>query len=306
MILAIDSRVVTSLLVGGGIAIFGALLIATAAGELMGRRKAKVPIGMRPGPSDEQLERNVLESYMLWGALSTLVLALWLPAYWLREPTRLAQAADKFQTREVQEGELMYSDDPNRGFDCASCHGPGGEGGVRQFIVDGVSYSYAEPPLKYIYSRYAAAGRTEDETTQLIQDAIARGRPGTPMPTWSLAYGGPMNSAQIENMILYIQSIQEEYPEPANVRDGRALYDANCGICHNAPGNVDENPRLLGAGGIGPNLRVAFDRLSRQEVYDTIFHGRLNVNRPSMPTWAALGDRAIESLVRFIESIQRG
>jgi hypothetical protein len=32
--------------------------------------------------------------------------------------------------------------------------------------------------------------------------------------------------------------------------------------------------------------------------------GRLNINRPSMPAWAGLGQPAIEALVQFIESIQ--
>jgi hypothetical protein len=49
---------------------------------------------------------------------------------------------------------------------------------------------------------------------------------------------------------------------------------------------------------------VALQRLTRDELTMTIMHGRLNINRPSMPSWAGLGDPAVEALVQFIESIQ--
>ena len=297
-IAALDSRVVTTLLVAGGIALFGLLLVLTAAGELRGRRKAKVPAGFRPGPSDEELERKVLPSYMAWGALATLIISLWLPAYWLREPTRLEDARVKFQTREVAEGRGLYEE-----FLCSQCHGENAEGGTRTFSIDGVDHQFAEPPLKYIYARYQATGMSEDDITRLVLDAINQGRPGTPMPTWGLAFGGPLNSEQVENIVLYLQTVQEEFPEPSST-DGEVLYNANCAICHNAPG-ANEDPSKIGAGGVGPNLQVAFERLSRQQIFDTIKLGRLNVNRPSMPAWAALGDEAIDALVDFIKSIQR-
>jgi mono/diheme cytochrome c family protein len=287
--LAISSRVVTALVVAGGIAVFGLLLVITAAGELRGRRKAKVPVGMRPAPSDEELEKTTLVRTIYWGAAATLVMALWLPAYWLREPTRLGEEERNFENLSLQHGEELWTE-----FQCNSCHGDEAEGGVRTFTVDGVDHQYAEPPLKYVYSRYIAAGRNEDEITQLITDAINRGRPGTPMPTWGLAFGGPLNSEQVDSLVDWIRSIQEEFPESGS-RDGADLFEANCAICHGAEGE----------GGIGPNLQVAFDRLTRDQVAQTIRVGRLNTNRPSMPAWAALGDNAIEALVRFIESIQR-
>lgn len=299
-IAAVDSRVVTSLLVAGGIAIFGLLLVITAAGELRGRRKARVPVGFRPGPSDEELEKSVIERYLLWGSAATLLIALWIPAYWLREPTRLQEERDNFTQLALTRGERLYEE-----FQCFTCHGTDGEGTVQKYTIDDRELQYAEPPLKYIYARYAAAGKNEGEITQLILDAINRGRPGTPMPTWGLAFGGPLNSQQVQDLTLFIQSIQEEFPDPERGATGRDLFEANCAICHNAPGNAEEDPSLVGAGGVGPNLRVAFERLTRDQIFQTIHDGRVNVNRPSMPTWAALGEDAIEALVRFIESIQR-
>lgn len=287
--LAVSSRVVTALVVAGGLALFGLLLVITAAGELRGRRKAKVPVGMRPAPGDEELEKTTLVRTIYWGAAATLVMALWLPAYWLREPTRLGEEEQNFINLSLQHGEELWAE-----FQCNSCHGDQAEGGLRTFTVDGVDHQYAEPPLRYVYSRYKAAGENEDEITQLITDAINRGRPGTPMPTWGLAFGGPLNSEQVDSLVDWIRHIQEEFPPPGT-SDGAELFEANCATCHGAEGE----------GGIGPNLQVAFDRLSRDQVARTIREGRLNTNRPSMPAWAALGDNAIEALVRFIESIQR-
>jgi mono/diheme cytochrome c family protein len=188
---------------------------------------------------------------------------------------------------------------------------------VRTYVIDGVTENYAEPPLKYIYSRYLQAGRTQDEVTQIIYDTINRGRPGTPMPTWGLAFGGPLNSRQVDTLVAYIQSLQVNFPKATAPYDGKALFEANCAICHNKPApnaTVDPNaPSLLAWGGVGPNLHVelqrhvAFCPAGQQcvnDVFDIIKSGRLNMNRPSMPAWSGLGDPAIKALVKFIESIQ--
>ncbi|MGZ4139488.1 MAG: c-type cytochrome [Actinomycetota bacterium] len=284
---AIDSRVATAIAVVGGLAVFGILLVATAAGELRGRRKAKVPPGFRPGPGDEELESKVLIRYMMIGGVTLIVIALWLPAYWWHEPARLASKQKAIAAETVDQGKQQFVSL------CAQCHGTDASGGIRDYVIDGVSHKYAEPPLKYIYDRYTKGGRNQDEITQIIYDAINRGRPGTPMPTWGLAFGGPLNSRQVDTIVAFLQSIQEPFPEATSV-DGAEIFSANCAICHGANAT----------GGVGPNLTVALQRLTRDELAATIMHGRLNINRPSMPSWAALGDPAVEALVQFIESIQ--
>jgi mono/diheme cytochrome c family protein len=296
---ALDSRVVTALVVGGMLLVFGLLLVITAAGELRGRRKAKVPSAMRPAPSDEELERSVLPRYLAWGFLATALMAVWLPIYWLREPTRLTEKRALFEqlavTHEEEGGEKIYDDF------CLQCHGDGGVGLTNKITVDGVDTLYAEPPLRFIYSRYDAGGLSEDQITQLVYDAINRGRPNTPMPTWGSAFGGPFNSHQVDNVVAYIQSIQESFPE-AEEDGGEAIFAANCQVCHGVGGSGRSKEGGLT---VGPNLTVALDRLTIEQLRETIEHGRLNTNRPSMPTWAALGEDAIDALVRFIQSIQR-
>ena len=313
---ATDSRLITALAVAGGLAVLGLLLVLTSLGELRGRRTAKVPAAYRPAPGDEVLERRTLERYLAWSAIAAIFMAVWLPVYWLREPTRLAEKREKFLEVQVYEnssgnqgGEALYNEF------CASCHGKEGRGGFSNVFIDDKEVKYAEPPLRFIYERYKAAGRSEEEVTQLIYDAIDRGRPGTPMPTWSIAFGGPFISHQIDTIVEYLQEIQVEItPGHKNSQfkipdddptDGEAIFKANCSVCHTPGGPSQEDDELIGSGLIGPNLRVTFERLSRDEVYDVIAKGRINMNRPSMPAWAALGERAIRSLVEFIESIQR-
>src|ERR1051325_5746515 len=136
--LAIDQRVGAALVVVGALAIFGFMLVVSALGELRGRRTALVPSAMRPGPSDEELEHSVLGNTLAWGALITIVIALWLPAYWLREPKRLAEKKAKFTQFSVDEGRELFKgngtpEDP--GF-CARCHGPGGEGTVQPVSIE--------------------------------------------------------------------------------------------------------------------------------------------------------------------------
>lgn len=303
-VFALDSRLATALAVAGGLGLLGGLLIATAAGELRGRRKARVPASFRPGPSDEELERNVLERYLMWSAVFAVFMAIWLPAYWLREPIRLSDKRAQILDQEINAatsgntgGHKLFQDF------CASCHGPGGEGAITPFFIDGKAVRYPEPPLKYVYSRYQKAGRNEEEITQLINDAINRGRPGTPMPTWGIAFGGPFISHQVDTIVRYIRSIQEPFEE-AKTTDGEELFALNCAQCHgpDGSGTIAGNPVQ---GGIGPNLQVALERITPEQVLETIKKGRLNINRPSMPAWAHLGEKALEALVRYIESIQR-
>lgn len=273
---------------GGALALLG--WVASAA---IKRRSAAVPPGLRPGPSDEELERRSSVNYVRWGALATLFLALFLPVYWFREPTRLDLKADQFVEESIARGARQYG---ANGANCASCHGAEGEGGVRTFRVGDQQLPYAEPPLKYMFARYQAAGRNPEEIRQILRDAIERGRPGTPMPTWSLEFGGPLNSQQVQDLVNYVESIQEVPPAPQAPFDGAQLFAQNCAICHGPDAT----------GGIAPNLTVAFARNSPEQIFETIKEGRLNTNRPSMPAWAHLGDDAIRALVDFLRSIQRG
>lgn len=291
---AANNRLVAGVIVAVVILGFGIFLVVSSLGPR--RRVGDVAPALRPGPSDEELERRVIERYLALGALSVLFMAIFLPLYWLREPTRIEQKADFFHEESVKRGKVVYEPAvpgaPHFAANCARCHGLSGEGTVQPFQE---TKTYAEPPLKYIVARYKAAGRNDQEIRQLIRDAIVRGRPGTLMPTWGLEFGGPLNDQQVGDLINYIYSLQAAAPQPTTL-DGSQIFQQNCAVCHGADGR----------GGVGPDLTVVRSRLTHQEVFDTIFGGRLNVNRPSMPAWAFLGKPAIEALVNFLETIQRG
>jgi hypothetical protein len=50
-----------------------------------------------------------------------------------------------------------------------------------------------------------------------IRNTIMQGRSGTPMPSWSVQFAGPMNDQQIEDLIRYLVSIQQDVPNDQNV-----------------------------------------------------------------------------------------
>ncbi|HYH28272.1 MAG TPA: hypothetical protein VEA19_05810, partial [Actinomycetota bacterium] len=62
-----------------------------------------------------------------------------------------------------------------------------------------------------------------------IRDTIMQGREGTPMPSWSIRFEGPMNDQQIQDLINYIVSIQD-VPDDQNLcRDPTLLNEPEAG-----------------------------------------------------------------------------
>ncbi len=310
-----DDRVTTAIIVSAAILAFFGFLVITALGGPR-TRKGEVPSGLRPGPSDAELERGVLDRWVAYAMVSTVFMAVFLPVYWLREPTRLSLKENQFLRESIARGEETFGPaDPDslRALGCAECHGLEGSGGNRTFtIVDRETgmpkmVAYAEPPLMLAVARYTQAGRSLDEVKQLLRDAIERGRPGTPMPTWALEFGGPLNSQAIDDLMNYLLSIQQVPGQlsGAAARDGEQIFLANCAICH-SPQNADGEfpPGLMGTGSLGPNLTIEFQRNADSRIFDIIKKGRLNLDRPSMPAWAHFGDDAIKALVAYIKSIQ--
>lgn len=297
---ATDNRVTTAIIVSVAIVAFFGFLVVTALGGPRTRR-AEVPQGFRPGPSDADLEQNVLNRWVQLTAIAMIFMAVFLPVYWLREPTRLSLKENQFLKASVTRGEGLFAPAGTTltSVGCAECHGTGGVGGLRNFTITDretnkpVSVQYAEPPLRLAVARYTAAGRTVDEVRQLLRDAIERGRPGTPMPTWGLNFGGPLNSQAIDDLMNYILNVQVA-TTPVSNPDGAKLFADNCAVCHGS----------AATGSVGPNLTIEFQRNNENQIFDIIKKGRLNTDRPSMPAWAHLGDPAVRSLVSFIRSIQ--
>lgn len=193
-----------------------------ASGAVVRRRKPlSIPVGFRPAPSDDELETNVLERWQGWGTLLVVFLALFLPVYFIFfENQRSNDAALEQRAKSIRRGAFIFAQaEPGaHGFQagCARCHGAYAGGGVvPQFktSADAPPADIPAPSLNDIFSRQMVdGGKSARDAYRFVYDTIAQGRPGSPMPTWGLGYGGPMNDQQIEDVMNFLISIQTGLP----------------------------------------------------------------------------------------------
>ena len=220
-LLAISALAIIGLV--GGIAIglaFVAWVISLS--RRGGEAKPDIPPGMRPGPADETRERRMTERHVGWSMLFVVFFATWLPIYWLKEPTTNVHEEVTRVEEATERGARWFaiSDEENPlGFGCARCHGPEAQGGTTSFTND-AGETIPEYPVPALAD---VCGRLTIETVEVdgqpkvgIRDTIMQGRDGTPMPSWSIRFQGPMNDQQIQDLISYLVSIQ-------NVPDGENL-----------------------------------------------------------------------------------
>jgi len=192
------------------------VVVAALAGRRRPRRKAEldIPNAMKPGPSDPDLERPILEKLYAWGALLIILLAIWVPVVWLREPTTNAQDSETFLEESVRRGYLttLFGNEANQlGFNCERCHGPGLAGGQNVFNQQVVPV----PNLQTVCGG-AAFGHPLIKSLEDVVTTIAEGRPNTDMPSWSVRFAGAMLDQQINDVVNYLLSIQK-VPEEQNV-----------------------------------------------------------------------------------------
>jgi len=143
-------------------------------------------------PSDEKLERST-NRYMFAGALLLAALFLMFPLYRSFEPSARSEAREVQEASLAEEGETVWQ------FNCSSCHGLAGEGGTA-------------PALNSTQFLQAA-----DDNQ--IATLIAVGIPGSQMSAYSLDYGGPLTSEQIESIVSYLRSLEADAPDRPDWRD---------------------------------------------------------------------------------------
>ncbi|MDQ3767093.1 MAG: c-type cytochrome [Actinomycetota bacterium] len=234
-----------------------------------------IPHAMRPAQPDEKLEGPRLERIMIFGLISTLAVAIFIPMYWLPESQRQASFTERFEEEAVERGELIFAVPPEipedadasafraneralaLGQGCAQCHGAStGESGVddpaqaaaggQSNFADpetGKTVSYQAPPLQNVFQRW-------DE--EVIKFTIERGRPGTDMAAWGVEYGGPMTDQMIDDVIAWMASLpgNQEAPQipedcanpkgDALVSCGGKIFEARCAVCHGPEGQGKE------------------------------------------------------------------
>jgi mono/diheme cytochrome c family protein len=181
---------------------FALIIVVSSAREKARQAGPSAPPSRRPGPTDEALEGRLLENYQIAGVALTVFLAVLLPFLYLREPARQKAAADKELTESVRLGKATFEEF------CSRCHGPEAEGGkVERYVTPGVKNAkptdVQAPNLREIYQRHP-----DEDVGAVAWEAIQKGRPPTPMPTWGVRYGGPMNDQQITDLVNYLLSIQ--------------------------------------------------------------------------------------------------
>lgn len=222
--------------VASGVAL-ALVAVAAMAGVRRPRRKPDldIPNAMKPGPSDPDLERPILEKLYAWGLLIFLFLAFWVPAVWLREPGTNTKDGENFLEESIQRGYLttLPGNEKNQlGFNCQRCHGPGLHGGQNVFNGRVV----AVPNLQTVCGG-SAFGHPLIKGLQDVVDTISQGRASTDMPSWSVRFAGAMDDQQINDVVNYLISIQK-VPKDQNV-------------CIN-PAAASPSPSATASGGASP------------------------------------------------------
>ncbi len=186
----------------------GLILLLAAAGWLWLRERPEprpdIPRAMRPGPSDADLETPLLHKLQGWGVLLVAFFVVWVPLVWLQEPSVNLNQERELRDLAIARGQMAvreFSEENQLGVGCVRCHGPELRGGVIQAGFDPQGNPlYAYPPdLTTVCARL---------TVDQIRDTIMRGRGA--MPSWSVRYAGALHDQQIEDLVLYLVSINEK------------------------------------------------------------------------------------------------
>lgn len=295
----------TTALVIGILAAAGVALIAFFAFSAARSRSAadRVPPAMRPGYSDEQLERTVLERYMAWGVVLTVFFAVFFPVYWIQETNRLTAATEERFVSQVVAGEELYTTN------CAECHGTTGNGGGAPSPYDPESI-WPAPNLRTVVTRYEDNPNVTD-IEDFLHRTIAQGRPGTPMPAWGREFAGPLTDEDIENITLWILANQDEEAVEATAAadvNGETLYQENCAKCH----GPDLEGRDAEPGRPGPSLIGVFDRHSEESILNILRNGIIVPGGTNMPPWqtgymyegARFEDDALNRIIDYLREQQ--
>lgn len=198
-------------------------------------------------------------------------------------PGRAQECGDK-QTLET--GARLYAEN------CALCHGEDGQGRVGATLAK--DWPSIRPDLR-------------------VRDTIVNGVPGSPMPAWSVAKGGPLAAEEIDSLVCYILSWETGGPTrifptptfklaaqitaPPGVEGdpnlGAALYQTNCAVCHGEKGE----------GRIGANLTRVFSSIRPDLLTQSVI--ARGVEGSAMPAWSQanggpLTEEEIKNIVAYI------
>lgn len=292
----------TTLLVVGLLALAAAVVVGYLSYDAARKRRSveNVPPVMRPGHSDEQLERSVLERYMAWGVALTLFFAIFFPVYWIYEIGRLEDATQEQFVASVVSGEEIYQEN------CAQCHGPDLQGGAAASPYEG-DEPWPAPQLSNFVARYSENENVKD-VERFLHNTIYWGRPGTPMPSWGQDAGGPLTDDEledVENFILANQVDETQEPQESSAT-GEELYAQNCMRCHGQElEGWDGTPQRP-----GHPLTGVFQRHSSAGILSILQNGIVRSTAAVMPAWqqgyqhTPYTDETLVSIVNYLRERQ--
>ena len=260
----------TILFLVNGIALLAFVVLAILGAR---GRKPAPPSNMVEYYDDETMEGPKLEKYLGAAVIFSAILAASLPAYWLLEPTRQEKMDEFFLEDSVERGRMRFATAGSvpaseiLQLECARCHGAKGEGGAATYLLQPSepgalpkTVSWTAPSLDDVMLRFS-----REEVAQII----IYGRPGTPMPAWGLAGGGPLPDQPVEDLVNFLDSIkispdearkrnteraQKIMQENPGISEGQALFMVACARCHTKGWSYGEPETMGGGGAFGPNL----------------------------------------------------
>jgi cytochrome c553 len=206
MMLALTQAQGIILVVGGGIFV----LIAGGVLVQRGRRAAArpdIPVAMRPGPSDADLETPLLNKLQGWGVLLVVFFVIWVPMTWLFEPDRNLSQEQALLTNSIERGAAdvqLFTEENQGGIGCVRCHGPELHGSQ---IIDTSTGGVIQTPNLTTVCGGPWTGHPLIYSLNDIYATIEQGR-GI-MPSWSIQFAGALDDQQINDIVNYIVSIQD-------------------------------------------------------------------------------------------------
>jgi mono/diheme cytochrome c family protein len=206
-------------LAGALLLLLGAVLVVVSVGALYLRGRARgkaieIPGAMQPGPSDAALETPLLHKMQGWGVVLVAFFVVWFPATWLFEPTTNLHQDEALLEQSIQRGSravLPFTEENQLGVGCVRCHGPELRGGLIQS-----GDQFWNPPNLTDICAGNLGGHAAIASTDDIRQVIMEGRPGTPMPSWSIRFQGALNDQQINDLVNYLIDVSSENVPPEN------------------------------------------------------------------------------------------
>ena len=143
-------------------------------------------------PPDPDLEEST-NRWMVWGVAIMAIMVMLFPLYRLTEPSARDEARQEQLASLAEQGESIY------GFNCASCHGRAGEGGLGPTLNAEQFFQAATDPQ--------------------IELLVAVGVPGSQMGAYSQDFAGPLTAEQIKAVTTFLRTWEDDAPDVEDWRD---------------------------------------------------------------------------------------